>query len=164
VRWVDGGDMDAYTSIHACPAATKRRNLAPTGWRIRRDKVSRPACCFSAGGLQPGLGAQADHDTRIHRVANYASTWTPAIRAFSPEALCRQARVRHVVDEIVSGRVQRQGDISHLVTKTGESLSAICSSIASGFSAAIDQQALRHPVLPQKDVLFYRQAWRVQIP
>jgi len=91
VRWVDGGDMDAYYHPFTLPVGLRKSVISlPTGWRSAGPKF-RGQHVFSAA-VCSGLGAQADHDTRIHRLANYAYHLDAGKFApFSPST-CRQAR------------------------------------------------------------------------
>jgi tryptophan halogenase len=72
--------------------------------------------------------------------------------------------VRHLVDEIVRVESKDTGDISHVVTKSGELLTADLFIDCSGFSSLLIGKHLGVPFLSQKDVLFIDKAWAVQIP
>ena len=56
------------------------------------------------------------------------------------------------------------GDISHVVTKSGEMLGADLFVDCSGFSSLLIGKHFGVPFLSKKDVLFIDKAWAVQIP
>jgi hypothetical protein len=67
-------------------------------------------------------------------------------------------------DEIVRVESKDTGDISHLVTKSGEVLTADLFIDCSGFSSLLIGKHFGVPFLSKKDVLFIDKAWAVQIP
>jgi hypothetical protein len=69
-----------------------------------------------------------------------------------------------VYDEIVRVESTENGDISHVVTKSGEMLAADLFIDCSGFSSLLIGKHFGVPFLSKKDVLFIDKAWAVQIP
>ena len=67
-------------------------------------------------------------------------------------------------DEIVRVEADESGDISHLVTNSGETLAADLFIDCSGFSSLLIGKHFGVPFLSKKDVLLIDRAWAVQIP
>ena len=166
VKWTDGGDSDAYYHPFTLPAGYEERNLAPYWLEEPRGESFAAGMCFQTSVRRQGLRAQADHDSRIHSAWRTTPiTWTPASSGPSRVTTAsRKLGVGHVYDEIVRIESTETGDISRVLTKSGESLAADLYIDCSGFSSLLIGRHFGVPFLSKKDVLFIDKAWAVQIP
>src|SRR5258708_4828471 len=165
VKWVDGGDMDAYYHPFTLPVGYEERNLAPYWLEDPRGQSFAASMCFQSAVCGQALAPKQITTPEYTGLANYAYHLDAGkFGPFLQRHCVGKLGVRHLVDEIVRVESRDTGDISHLVTKSGEVLTADLFIDCSGFSSLLIGKHLGVPFLPQKDVLFIDKAWAVQIP
>src|ERR1700730_1340267 len=165
VKWVDGSDMDAYYHPFTLPVGYEEHNLAPYWLEDPRGQNLAASMCFQYAGCSQALAPKQITTPEFTGLANYAyhldaGKFGPFLQRHCVDKL----GVRHLVDEIVRVESKDTGDISHLVTKSGELLTADLFIDCSGFSSLLIGKHFGVPFLSQKDVLFIDKAWAVQIP
>jgi tryptophan halogenase len=165
VRWADGSDADAYYHPFTLPVGYEERNLAPYWLEDPRGQSFAASMCFQTEVCGHALAPKQITTPEFTGLANYAyhldaGKFGPFLRKHCIDKL----GVRHLYDEIVRVESKDTGDISHLVTKSGEMLGADLFIDCSGFSSLLIGKHLGVPFLSQKDVLFIDKAWAVQIP
>jgi hypothetical protein len=121
--------------------------------------------CFQTDICSHGLAPKHITTPEFAGLANYAyhldaGKFGPFLRQHCIDKL----GVDHLYDEIVGVQAKDNGDISHVVTKSGETLAADLFVDCSGFSALLIGGHFGVPFLPKKDVLFIDKAWAVQVP
>ena len=164
-KWVDGSDADAYYHPFTLPVGFEDRNLAPYWLEDPRGRNFAAGMCFQPELCANGLAPKQITTPEFTGLANYAyhldaGKFGPFLRKHCVEKL----GVNHVYDEIVRVQSDDAGDISHLVTKSGERLAADLFIDCSGFSSLLIGKHLGVPFVSKKDVLFVDKAWAVQIP
>jgi tryptophan 7-halogenase len=165
VGWVDGTYSDAYYHPFTLPAGYEERNLAPYWLEDPRGHSFAENMCFQTHACSHGLAPKLISTPEYAGLANYAyhldaGKFGPFLRKHCIEKL----GVDHLYDEIVRVESKDDGDIAHVVTKSGETLAADLFIDCSGFSALLIGKHFGVPFLPKKDVLFIDKAWAVQIP
>ena len=165
VKWVDGGDADAYYHPFTLPLGYEERNLAAYWLENPRGRSFAASMCFQTDICSRGLAPKQITTPEFTGLANYAyhldaGKFAPFIRQHCIDKL----GVTHIYDEIVGVESTDSGDISHLVTKSGGTLAADLFIDCSGFSSLLIGKHFGVPFLPKKDVLFIDKAWAVQIP
>ena len=165
LKWVDGGDADSYYHPFTLPAGYEERNLAPYWLENPRGQPFAESMCFQTHVCSRGLAPKQITTPEFTGLANYAyhldaGKFGPFLRRHCIDKL----GVKHLYDEIVRVESEDTGDISHLVTKSGEVLAADLFVDCSGFSALLIGKHFGVPFVPKKDVLFIDKAWAVQIP
>ena len=165
VRWVDGSDMDAYYHPFTLPVGYEERNLAPYWLEDPRGQSFAESMCFQSAICSRALAPKQITTPEFTGLANYAyhldaGKFGPFLQRHCVDKL----GVKHIVDEIVRVESKDTGDISHLVTKSGEALAADLFIDCSGFSSLLIGKHFGVPFLSRKDVLFVDKAWAVQIP
>src|SRR6202051_3126979 len=165
VKWADGGDTDAYYHPFTLPVGYEERNLAPYWLEDPRGQSFAASMCFSTTGCRQALAPKQITTPEFTGLANYAYHLDAGkFGPFLQRHCVGKLGVRHLVDEIVRVESKDTGDLSHLVTKSGEMLTADLFIDCSGFSSLLIGKHLGVPFLSQKDVLFIDKAWAVQIP
>ena len=164
-KWVDGSDADAYYHPFTLPVGFEDRNLAPYWLEDPRGRSFAASMCFQSELCANGLAPKQITTPEFTGLANYAyhldaGKFGPFLRKHCVEKL----GVKHVYDEIVRVQSDDAGDISHLVTKSGDLLAADLFIDCSGFSSLLIGKHLGVPFVSKKDVLFIDKAWAVQIP
>ena len=157
-RWVDGSDADSYYHPFTLPAGFEDRNLAPYWLEDPRGRSFAASMCFQSELCANGLAPKQITTPEFTGLANYAyhldaGKFGPFLRKHCVEKL----GVNHVYDEIVRVQSDDAGDISHLVTKSGEQLAADLFIDCSGFSALLIGKHFRRPVCIQKGCALHRQ-------
>ena len=165
VKWADGGESDAYYHPFTLPVGYEERNLAAYWLENQRDQSFADSMCFQTAVCRQGLAPKQITTPEFTGLANYAyhldaGKFGPFLRGHCIEKL----GVAHVYDEIVRVEPTETGDISHVVTKSGEMLAADLYIDCSGFSSLLIGKHFGVPFLSKKDVLFIDKAWAVQIP
>src|SRR5712672_4562733 len=165
VKWMDGSDADAYYHPFTLPVGYEERNLAPYWLEDPRGQSFAASMCFQTDVCSHALAPKQITTPEFTGLANYAyhldaGKFAPFLQRHCVDKL----GVRHVIDEIVRIESRDTGDISHLVTKSGEMLTADLYIDCSGFSSLLIGKHLGVPFLSKKDVLFIDKAWAVQIP
>jgi tryptophan 7-halogenase len=165
VKWVDGGDSDAYYHPFTLPVGYEERNLAAYWLENPRDQSFADSMCFQTDVCRQGLAPKQITTPEFTGLANYAyhldaGKFGPFLRDHCIDKL----GVRHLYDEIVRVESAETGDISHVMTKSGEALAADLYIDCSGFSSLLLGKHLGVPFLSKRDVLFIDKAWAVQIP
>src|SRR5882762_2634494 len=165
VRWVDGSDMDAYYHPFTLPVGYEERNLAPYWLEDPRGQSFAESMCFQSASCSRALAPKQITTPEFTGLANYAyhldaGKFGPFLQRHCVDKL----GVRHMVDEIVRVESKDTGDISHLVTKSGEALAADLFIDCSGFSSLLIGRHFGVPFRSKKDALFIDRAWAVQIP
>jgi tryptophan halogenase len=165
VKWVDGGAADAYYHPFTLPVGYEERNLAPYWLEDPRGDSFAASMCFQTNICSRALAPKQITTPEFTGLANYAyhldaGKFGPFLRAHCIDKL----GVTHRYDEIVKVESREGGDISHVVTKSGEALAADLYIDCSGFSSLLIGKHLGVPFLSKKDVLFIDKAWAVQIP
>jgi tryptophan 7-halogenase len=165
LRWVDGGDADAYFHPFTLPAGYEERNLAPYWLENPRGRSFADGMCFQTDICSRGLAPKQITTPEFTGMANYAyhldaGKFGPFLQRHCIDKLA----VKHLYDEIIRVESTETGDISHLVTKSGEVLAADLFVDCSGFSALLIGKHFGVPLIPKNDVLFVDKAWAVQIP
>jgi tryptophan halogenase len=165
VKWVDGGDADAYYHPFTLPVGYEEDNLAPYWHEDPRGQSFAAGMCFQTEVCGHGLAPKQITTPEFTGLANYAyhldaGKFGPFLRKHCIDKL----GVRHLYDEIVRVESKDTGDISHVVTNSGQILTADLYIDCSGFSSLLIGKHLGVPFLSQKDVLFVDKAWAVQIP
>jgi tryptophan 7-halogenase len=165
VKWTDGADSDAYYHPFTLPVGYEERNLAAYWLEDPRDRSFADSMCFQTSVCGQGLAPKQITTPEFTGLANYAyhldaGKFGPFLRDHCIEKL----GVAHVYDEIVRVESTENGDISHVVTKSGEMLAADLFIDCSGFSSLLIGKHFGVPFLSKKDVLFIDKAWAVQIP
>ena len=165
VKWVDGSDADAYYHPFTLPVACEERNLAPYWLEDPRGQSFASSMCFQTDVCSHGLAPKQITTPEFTGLANYAyhldaGKFGPFLRKHCVEKL----GVGHIYDDIVRVESEDTGDISQLVTKSGEVLTADLFVDCSGFSSLLIGKHFGVPFLSKKDVLFIDKAWAVQIP
>jgi tryptophan halogenase len=165
VGWVDGSYADAYYHPFTLPVGYEERNLAPYWLEDPHGQSFAHSMCFQTGACGHGLAPKQITTPEFAGLANYAyhldaGKFGPFLRQHCIDKL----GVGHLYDEIVSVEAKEGGDISHVVTKSGEALAADLFIDCSGFSALLIGKHFGVPFLSKKDVLFIDKAWAVQIP
>jgi tryptophan halogenase len=165
VKWVDGGESDAYYHPFTLPVGYEERNLAAYWLENPRDQSFADSMCFQTAVCRQSLAPKQITTPEFTGLANYAyhldaGKFGPFLRDHCIEKL----GVTHVYDEIVRIESTETGDISHVVTKSGETLAADLYVDCSGFSSLLIGKHFGVPFLSKKDVLFIDKAWAVQIP
>jgi tryptophan 7-halogenase len=165
LKWVDGGDTDSYYHPFTLPAGYEERNLAPYWLENPRGQAFAQSMCFQTHLCSRGLAPKQITTPEFTGLANYAyhldaGKFAPFLQRHCIDKL----GVKHLYDEIVRVESADTGDISHLVTKSGEMLAADLFVDCSGFSALLIGRHFGVPFVPKKDVLFIDKAWAVQIP
>jgi tryptophan halogenase len=165
VKWTDGVDSDAYYHPFTLPVGYEERNLAAYWLESPRDRSFADSMCFQTSVCGHGLAPKQITTPEFTGLANYAyhldaGKFGPFLRDHCIEKL----GVAHVYDEIVRVESTETGDISHVVTKSGETLAADLFIDCSGFSSLLIGKHFGVPFLSKKDVLFIDKAWAVQIP
>jgi tryptophan halogenase len=165
VKWMDGSDADAYYHPFTLPVGYEERNLAPYWLEDPRGQSFAASMCFQTDVCSHALAPKQITTPEFTGLANYAyhldaGKFAPFLQKHCVDKL----GVRHVIDEIVRIESRDTGDISHLVTKSGEMLTADLYIDCSGFSSLLIGKHLGVPFLSKKDVLFIDKAWAVQIP
>jgi tryptophan 7-halogenase len=165
VKWVDGSDADAYYHPFTLPVGFEDRNLAPYWLEDPRGRSFAASMCFQSELCANGLAPKQITTPEFTGLANYAyhldaGKFGPFLQKHCVEKL----GVNHVYDEIVRVQSDDVGDISHLVTKSGDLLAADLFVDCSGFSALLIGKHFGVPFLPKRDVLFIDKALAVQIP
>jgi flavin-dependent dehydrogenase len=164
-KWVDGSDADAYYHPFTLPVGFEDRNLAPYWLEDPRGRSFAASMCFQSELCANGLAPKQITTPEFTGLANYAyhldaGKFGPFLRKHCVEKL----GVKHVYDEIVRVQSDDAGDISHLMTKSGDVLAADLFVDCSGFSSLLIGKHLGVPFVSKKDVLFIDKAWAVQIP
>ena len=165
VKWVDGSDADAYYHPFTLPVGYEDRNLAPYWLEDPRGLSFASSLCFQSELCGSGLAPKQITTPEFTGLANYAyhldaGKFGPFLQKHCVEKL----GVNHVYDEIVRVQSDDAGDISHLVTKSGELLAADLFIDCSGFSSLLIGKHFGVPFLSKKDVLFVDKAFAVQVP
>jgi len=165
VKWVDGGDADAFYHPFTLPAGHEDRNFVPYWLEDPRGQSFADSMCFQTDVCRHALAPKQITTPEFTGLANYAyhldaGKFGPFLQKHCVEKL----GVGHRYDEIVRVESSDTGDISHLVTKSGEVLTADLYIDCSGFSSLLIGKHFAVPFLPKKDVLFIDKAWAVQIP
>jgi len=165
VKWVDGGDGDAYYHPFTLPAGYEERNLAPYWLEDPRGQSFAAGMCFQTEVCSRALAPKQITTPEFTGLANYAyhldaGKFGPFLRTHCIDKL----GVRHLYDEIVRVESKDSGDISQVVTKGGEVLAADLYIDCSGFSSLLIGKHFGVPFLSKKDALFIDKAWAVQIP
>jgi len=165
VKWTDGGGSDSYYHPFTLPVGYEERNLAPYWLGDPRGQSFADSMCFQTAVCRHGLAPKQITTPEFTGLANYAyhldaGKFGPFLRDHCIEKL----GVEHVYDEIVRIDSTETGDISQVVTKSGEVLAADLYIDCSGFSSLLIGKHLGVPFLSKKDVLFIDRAWAVQIP
>jgi len=164
-KWVDGGDADAYYHPFTLPAGYEERNLAPYWLENPRGQPFASGMCFQTDICSRGLAPKQITTPEFTGLANYAyhldaGKFGPFLQGHCIDKL----GVKHLYGEIVRVESTAAGDISHLVTTSGEVLAADLFVDCSGFSALLIGRHFGVPFIPTKEVLFIDKAWAVQIP
>jgi tryptophan 7-halogenase len=165
VKWTDGRESDAYYHPFTLPVGYEERNLAPYWLEDPRGENFADGMCFQTSVCRHGLAPKQITTPEFTGLANYAyhldaGKFGPFLRDHCIEKL----GVRHLYDEIVRIESAETGDISHVLTKSGETLAADLYIDCSGFSSLLIGKHFGVPFLSKKDVLFIDKAWAVQIP
>jgi len=165
VKWLDGGAADAYYHPFTLPVGYEERNLAPYWLEDPRGDSFAASMCFQTNVCSRALAPKQITTPEFTGLANYAyhldaGKFGPFLRTHCIDKL----GVVHRYDEIVRVESKESGDISQVVTKSGEALAADLYVDCSGFSSLLIGKHLGVPFLPKKDVLFIDKAWAVQIP
>jgi tryptophan 7-halogenase len=164
LKWVEGSEADAYYHPFTLPVGYEDRNLAPYWLENPQDNFAA-SMCFQTELCVRGLAPKQIATPEFVGLANYAyhldaGKFGPFLRAHCVEKL----GVNHVYDEIVTIESQDNGDISQVVTKSGQTLSADLFIDCSGFSSLLIGKHFGIEFISQKEVLFVDKAWAVQIP
>jgi tryptophan halogenase len=165
VGWVDGSYSDAYYHPFTLPVGYEEHNLAPYWLENPRGHSFADDMCFQTGICSNGLAPKQITTPEFAGLANYAyhldaGKFGPFLRQHCIDKL----GVDHLYDEIVGVQAKGDGDIAHVVTKSGETLAADLFIDCSGFSALLIGRHFGVPFLSKKDVLFIDKAWAVQVP
>jgi flavin-dependent dehydrogenase len=165
VKWMDGSDADAYYHPFTLPVGYEDRNLAPYWLENPRNQSFAAAMCFQAELCSKGVAPKKITTPEFAGLANYAyhldaGKFGPFLQKHCVEKL----GVNHVYDEIVRVQSDDSGDISYLVTKSGDQLAADLFIDCSGFSSLLIGKHFGVPFLSKKDALFIDTSWAVQIP
>jgi tryptophan 7-halogenase len=165
VKWVDGSDADAYYHPFTLPAGYEERNLAPYWLENPQGRDFAASMCFQTELCSRGLAPKQITTPEFVGLANYAyhldaGKFGPFLRDHCIEKL----GVNHLYDEIVAIESKDNGDISQLMTKSGQALDADLFIDCSGFASLLIGKHFGVKFLSQKDVLFVDRAWAVQIP
>jgi tryptophan 7-halogenase len=165
VKWVDGSDTDAYYHPFTLPMGYEERNLAPYWLENSQGQSFAGSLCFQTDICSRGLAPKQITTPEYTGLANYAyhldaGKFAPFLQRHCIDKL----GVRHLYDDIVRVESRDNGDISHLVTKSGEVLAADLFVDCSGFSSLLIGKHFGVPFVPKKDVLLVDTAWAVQIP
>jgi tryptophan halogenase len=165
VKWVDGGDADAYYHPFTLPVGYEERNLAPYWLEDPRGESFAASMCFQTNLCSRALAPKQITTPEFTGLANYAYHLDAGkLGPFLQKHCIDKLGVTHHVDDIVQVESKESGDISHLVTKSGEVLTADLFIDCSGFSSLLIGKHLGVPFESKKDVLFIDKAWAVQIP
>jgi tryptophan halogenase len=165
VQWVDGGAADAYYHPFTLPVGYEERNLAPYWLEDPRGESFAASMCFQTNVCSHALAPKQITTPEFTGLANYAYHLDAGkLGPFLQTHCCDKLGVTHLVDDIVRVESKESGDISHLVTRSGEALTADLFIDCSGFSSLLIGKHLGVPFVPKKDVLFIDKAWAVQIP
>jgi tryptophan 7-halogenase len=165
VGWADGGHSDSYYHPFTPPVGYEDRDLAPYWLEDPQGQSFADTLCFQTRACSQNLAPKQITTPEFMGLANYAyhldaGKFAPFLRQHCVGKL----GVDHRYDDIVSVEVKDNGDISHLMTKSGEALAADLFIDCSGFSALLIGKHFGVPFLPKKDVLFIDKAWAVQVP
>jgi tryptophan 7-halogenase len=165
VGWVDGSHADSYYHPFTLPAGYEEGNLAPYWLENPRGQSFAGGMCFQTDACSQGLAPKLITTPEYAGLANYAyhldaGKFGPFLRQHCVGKL----GVEHVYDEIVRIESTESGDISHVVTRSGESFTADLFIDCSGFSSLLIGKHFGVPFLSKKEVLFIDKAWAVQIP
>jgi tryptophan halogenase len=165
VKWVDGSDTDAYYHPFTLPVGYEESNLAPYWLEDPQGQSFAAGMCFQTGVCGRALAPKQITTPEFTGLANYAYHLDAGkFGPFLQKHCIDKLGVSHRYDEIVRVESKDTGDISHLVTKSGEVLSADLFIDCSGFSSLLIGKHFGVPFLSKKDVLFIDKAWAVQIP
>ena len=165
VNWVDEGDSDTYWHPFTLPADYADRNLAPYWLEGPRQPGFAPSMCFQTQLCSRALAPKQITTPEFAGLANYAYHLDAGkFGPFLQKHCVGKLGVSHVYDEIVQVQSDDCGQISHLVTKSGNLLAADLFIDCSGFSALLIGKHFGVPFLSKRDVLFIDKAWAVQVP
>ena len=164
-RWVDGSETDAYYHPFTLPAGYEDHNLAPYWLEDARGIPFATSLCFQSELCLQGLAPKQITTPEYVGMANYAyhldaGKFGPFLQKHCVEKL----GVTHVYDDIVQVQSDDNGDISHLVTATGDKRAADLFIDCSGFSSLLIGKHFGIPFHSTKDTLFIDKAWAVQVP
>jgi tryptophan 7-halogenase len=165
VKWVDGSDTDAFYHPFTLPIGYEERNLAPYWLEDPRGQSFAAGMCFQTDVCSRGLAPKLITTAEFTGLANYAyhldaGKFAPFLQKHCVEKL----GVSHVYHEIVGIQSKDSGDISRLVTKSGELITADLFVDCSGFSSLLIGKHFGVPFVAKKNVLFIDKALAVQIP
>ena len=165
LKWVDGGEADAYYHPFTLPAGYEERNLASYWLEDSCGRSFAASMCFQSELCATGAAPKLITTPEFTGLANYAyhldaGKFAPFLQKHCVEKL----GVTHVYDEIVEVQSGDTGDISQLATKSGEKIAADLYIDCSGFSSLLIGKHFSVPFLSKKDVLFIDKAWAVQVP
>jgi flavin-dependent dehydrogenase len=165
VKWVDGSDADAYYHPFTLPVGYEERNLAPYWLEDPRGQRFAASMCFQTDVCSHALAPKQITTREFTGLANYAYHLDAGkFGPFLQKHCIDKLGVTHLYDEIVRVESKEDGDISQVVTKSGEVLAADLFIDCSGFSSLLIGKHFGVPFLSKKNVLFIDKAWAVQIP
>ena len=163
--WVDGSDSDRYWHPFTLPAGYMDHNPAPPWLAGPREQSFADSVCFQAELCARGLAPKQITTPEYAGLANYAyhldaGKFVPFLQQHCVDKL----GVTHVYDEIAGVAADGTGDISHLVTRSGNQLAGDLFIDCSGFASLLIGKHFGVPFVSQQDVLFVDKAWAVQVP
>jgi tryptophan halogenase len=165
MQWLDGGPADSYYHPFTLPVGSDDNTLAPYWLEHPQERSFADSMCFQTELCSRGLAPKQITTPEFTGLANYAyhldaGKFVPFLQRHCVEKL----GVSHVYDEIVRIEPNEAGDISQLVTKSGQALAGDLFIDCSGFSALLIGKHFGVPFLSKRDVLLVDRAWAVQIP
>ena len=164
-KWVDGSDADAYYHPFTLPIGYEERNLAPYWLEDPRGNSFAASMCFQTEVCSHGLAPKQITTPEFTGLANYAYHLDAGkLGPFLQKHCIDKLGVTHIYEDVARVESKESGDISHLVTKSGEALAADLYIDCSGFSSLLLGKHLGVPFVSKKDVLFIDKAWAAQIP
>jgi tryptophan halogenase len=164
-QWVDGGTRDTYYHPFTLPASYEDRNLAPYWLERRQEAGFASSLCFQTQLCAEDRAPKLITTPEYAGLANYAyhldaGKFAPFLQKHCVEKL----GVLHVYDEITRVESHESGDLSNLVLKSGQTLSADLYVDCSGFASLLIGKHFGIPFQSQRDRLFVDRAWAVQTP
>lgn len=162
---MNGSVADTYYHPFTLPAGYEEHNLAAYWLESTHTSSFAAGLCFQTALCDSARAPKLITTPEFAGLANYAYHLDAGKFAPFLQKHCMQKLgVLHVYDEIVQVLSDESGDISRLMMKSGDELSADLYIDCSGYSALLIGKHFGVPFLAQRDSLFIDRAWAVQVP